>query len=333
MMDNDYDLYQKFNDLVDKGVINSPETLRDWAIKHVHGPHNKQAIEDAQEWNNIPEHDRLDHNYESLKDKSPEAADLVDNLGFGPDVSDTEPTLMDPELTNWHEIWQHVMDENEENQQYEKEQQANADRGLTFATTGHPLETNQMVDAYMKYHGAQTDEDRYRHRSTYPAARLAEDGIITPNEYLSGPEEAQGIPLHEGEWWKKNVDPQGNVQFSTHDLSWKTVNDIKHGTATANQKATMQAALEQQGHQPEAIQQIMRQQWRWNPETKSHERLEPQQPKPVDQRMDQPGEMTLPEHWGGKKPTSPSDTVHVDRLPRAAKKKSYRMVDDDELGS
>jgi hypothetical protein len=69
-------------------------------IRDVIGPANKEAIKDAQEWNDIPMHDRLDYHYEDLKEKNPQAADFVDAMGFGADVSDVEPLTMDINLIN-----------------------------------------------------------------------------------------------------------------------------------------------------------------------------------------------------------------------------------------
>lgn len=101
-LDNEQKHYDAMNRIVGGG--GTPEQVRDYALRHVVGPVNKQAIADAHEWNSIPEHDRLDHSYEDLKDKNPQAADLVNGLGFGPDVSDSQPDLIDPELVNWQEI-------------------------------------------------------------------------------------------------------------------------------------------------------------------------------------------------------------------------------------
>ena len=118
MMDNELKHYDYVRDLVNKG--GTPEHLRDYALEHIIGPSNKQQLADAQEWNAIPQHDRLDHSFEDLKDKNPGAADIVNQLGFGPDVSDYQPDLIDPELVNWDEIHQDIADENEENRRYEQ---------------------------------------------------------------------------------------------------------------------------------------------------------------------------------------------------------------------
>ena len=123
MLDNERETYDASRELVKK-FQGRPEdgvrSLENWIIQVIIAPYNKQQIEDAQEWNDIPEHDRLDYNYENLKEKNEQAADLVNQFGFGPDVSDTEPQIIDPNLVNWHEIFQSIEEENEENRRYEE---------------------------------------------------------------------------------------------------------------------------------------------------------------------------------------------------------------------
>jgi len=58
-------------------------------------PYNAERIKDAKEWNTIPEEERLDHNYEEFKEKHPDSMDLLHGLVGGPDVSDTEPEIID----------------------------------------------------------------------------------------------------------------------------------------------------------------------------------------------------------------------------------------------
>lgn len=118
MMDNEQHLYEEQQRMAEEGW--TPEQIRDWAIHHVIGPHNAQQLQDAQEWNAIPHEERRDPHFEELKNKSPQAADIVDSLGFGPDVEDTQAHLMDPELVNWNEIHHNIMSDHEENQRYER---------------------------------------------------------------------------------------------------------------------------------------------------------------------------------------------------------------------
>lgn len=103
--DNDYDTYQEVNRLVEGGA--SLEEFTQWCLENVIGPYNAERIAEAKEWNEIPQDERLDYNYEDLKDRNPQAADLVNGLGFGPDTSDDEPELIDPNQVNWKELYDH----------------------------------------------------------------------------------------------------------------------------------------------------------------------------------------------------------------------------------
>jgi GNAT superfamily N-acetyltransferase len=109
MMDNDYDLYKRWVKMVENGTISNAQELEAWVVPNVLGPYNAQQIEDAREWNDIPEEERIDYRYEELREKSEQAADLVDAFGFGKDVSDVDPQIVDPAMVNWQEIWSHIV--------------------------------------------------------------------------------------------------------------------------------------------------------------------------------------------------------------------------------
>jgi prophage maintenance system killer protein len=123
MMDNEYELYKFQQQMAEQGY--TPEQIRDWAIQNVLGPYNQERIQDAKEWNSIPPPERTDPHYEEMRDQNPQAADLYDNImgvfgEGGPDLSDDEPNLIDPEIVNWNEIHHNIMNEHEENQRYEE---------------------------------------------------------------------------------------------------------------------------------------------------------------------------------------------------------------------
>lgn len=114
MMDNDQESYNESRRIVERYDYDPGKgewALRDWAIEAIIGPTNAMALQDAQEWNDVPEHERLDPHYEDLQERNPQAADLVNQLGFGPDVSDYTPDLIDPELVNWSEIYEGILEE------------------------------------------------------------------------------------------------------------------------------------------------------------------------------------------------------------------------------
>jgi tRNA nucleotidyltransferase (CCA-adding enzyme) len=118
LIGNEQDLHNTSVEIVRQHL--GVDALRDWAIRTVVGPHNKQSIEDAQEWNDIPPEERIDYSYEDLKNDSPDAADLANSWGFGPDVSDTDPMIMDEMLINWDEIYNHIKGDLEEEDRHEQ---------------------------------------------------------------------------------------------------------------------------------------------------------------------------------------------------------------------
>lgn len=105
LAENEYESYQRIHSFVEK---NDFEGLKKFLIEDIIGPTNAEAIEDAQEWNDIPEEERIDYHFEDLKERNPKAAELVDALGFGADVSDYQPDLIDAGLVNFDEIWKHL---------------------------------------------------------------------------------------------------------------------------------------------------------------------------------------------------------------------------------
>lgn len=285
MMDNEREHYDKARELAAQGA--TPEQIRDWALPSIIGPHNKDAIADAQGWNEIPQEERLDPHYEELKRKNPQAADLVDSLGMGADTSDSEPTLIDPELVNWHEIHKTLGDELGEEQHFENEDQRLRGMGLDFAMPGHSDEINQMLDAWMKHHGIMNKEQRT------PDGRWAEHQtqMNVPIDQLK---DSWGQNYYGPEKWAE-YQQQGFVPRGVREHGWDTATDLAHGRATPGQTEAMQAALASQGHQPDQIAQIMRQRWAVGP-TGVRTDLEAQPAQP-DPSLDQPGELTLPSEW------------------------------------
>lgn len=159
MMDNEQDSYNKVRKLVEKG--GGPEHLRDYALKHVIAPHNKQQIADAQDWNSVPEDERVDHHYEDFKEKHPDSMDLLHGLVGGPDVGDTDPQLIDHELVNWDEIHKHIKNEQDENANYDREGERLKGMGLSpdWMTPGHDDAIQHMREAMYRHHGALPREE------------------------------------------------------------------------------------------------------------------------------------------------------------------------------
>jgi hypothetical protein len=126
MIDNERETYEQSHYLIEAGMergLSDQELaakLQAWATEAILLPMNAQAIEDAQEWNDIPEDERIDYGYEDFKEKHPDHMDLYHGLVGGPDIGDYTPKLVDPELVNWYEIVQDIKNELEENRRYEQ---------------------------------------------------------------------------------------------------------------------------------------------------------------------------------------------------------------------
>lgn len=103
--ENEYESYKRAHSFAEK---NDFDGLKQFLIEDVIGPTNAEVIKSAQEWNDIPEEERIDYAFEDLKERSPKAAELVDALGFGANVSDVNPDIIDVGLVNFEEIWDHL---------------------------------------------------------------------------------------------------------------------------------------------------------------------------------------------------------------------------------
>lgn len=294
MLDNDRHLYEQQQKMTEEGW--TPEQIRDWTVKHVIGPENKRKLEDAQEWNEIPEAERTDPHYEEVANKSPKHKEVMDSWFGGPDVSDTTPNLIDPELVNWDEIHHNIHAEHDENQQYEEEDQRLKGEGLTHAMPGHSDETNKMLDAWMKHHGV-PDENTPHY----------ENPIHVPIEHLEQGYGQYRYPEDYGEPHAAEIAQQGYWKEPIRDLGWHTLNRVQKGLETPYAE-TMRQALVGQGYPPEQIQHIMRPQWRQVPGEVpdgpiggkpglTWERIEEQPPKGPDPALDQPGKDVFPAEW------------------------------------
>lgn len=167
-MDNDSALSEASRQLVERG--GTPEDLRNWAIRKIISPHNRQQIKDAQEWNAIPLEERKRRKRQHDIDQFGEAAVNIgeglmqpfndwNNEGKDEDEIRREeeyeaPDLIDPELVNWDELHQGILDEFNENAEYER----NRASGLGWANNGGDHE-DQMRDAFYRFHGAIPEED------------------------------------------------------------------------------------------------------------------------------------------------------------------------------
>lgn len=329
MMDNEQETYNESRALAEKyrnNEKNGIRSLENWAIQKIIGPYNAQQIEDAKEWNSIPEPERIDYNYENFKEKHPDAGGIADLMG-GPDVGDTEPQIINPSLVNWDEIFGHLKDEINENEDYDKDIREKEDMGLGWPTN-HDLKTNQMRDAFYRYHGAKPENEvegfkdpqayhNIRVNIPFEHVQTGAGGYRWPDDYI---EPATRVKMWDlfGKDYEEHPDawntPEGQrilaedpraaeimkngftTSLSDHFIN--TISDISHGRPNPYSE-TMKTALEQRGYTPEQIAEMMKQRWRWNPETQEHIDLEKDYDAapPIDKSLDQPGEMTLPQGW------------------------------------
>src|SRR5208282_1756728 len=232
-----------------------------------------------------------------VAEKSPKHKEIMESWFGGPDLSDTTPNLIDPELVNWDEIHHNIHAEHDEEQQYEAEDQRLKGEGLTHAMPGHTDETNKMLDAWMKHHGV-PDEGG----SPYDTP------IHVPIEHLEQGYGQYHYPEDFGEPHAAEIAQQGYWKEPIRDLGWHTLNRVQKGLETPYAE-TMKQALVGQGYPPEQVQHIMRPQWRQVPGEVpdgpiggkpglTWERIEPK-PKPVgpDPALDQPGKDVFPSEW------------------------------------
>lgn len=297
MMDNEVETHDASRKIVENG--GTAEQLRDWTISNIIGPANQRAIQNAQEWNSIPEHDRLDYNYEDFKEKHPEAMDLFHGLVGGPDTGDANPSdsLIDPELVNWQEIYDHIKSEFEENDKYDQDKQRLQTQGLDFGMPGHSDETNQMLDAWLKHHGALPDhviEAQGGKTWDHPQAehRLQ---MWNPLENIQAGGSEYSWPEGFGDKHVQEIQQNGGWNEGVRSVGWNTLWDVQRGRPNPYTD-TMRQALEGQGYPPEQVQHIMRQRFQIDPITHKQIDLEAQ-PKQVDQTLDQPGQWTIPDDW------------------------------------
>lgn len=283
MLDNDRHLHEHQKKMSEEGW--TPDQIRDWTTKHVIGPENKRKLEDAQEWNEIPEPERTDPHYEEVAEKSPQHKDIMESWFGGPDLSDSTPNLIDPELVNWDEIHHNIHAEHDEEQQYGEEDRRLKGEGLTHGMPGHTDETNKMLDAWMKHHGV-PDEGG----SPY------DNPIHVPIEHLEKGYGQYRYPQDFGEPHAAEIAQQGDWNEPIRDLGWHTLHRIHNGLETPY-AATMQHALEGQGYPPEQVQHIMAPTHGWNEDEQRFLPLKPPEEKGPDPRLDQPGKDVFPTEW------------------------------------
>jgi hypothetical protein len=131
-LDNEQESHNAMRKLVADG--GTPQDLEQFSVETYIGPHNKQAIEEAYDYNSVPQEERMDYGYQELLDKmgvediseASESEQALHNLfGLGPDIEDIEPMLVDPNMVNWQELHTRIAQDVWENEAYETPDQFN----------------------------------------------------------------------------------------------------------------------------------------------------------------------------------------------------------------
>lgn len=178
ILDNDEHLHKMQNQMAREGW--SPDQIRDWTIENVIGPYNKEAIEDAQKWNVIPEHERVDPHFEQFINKNPSAQEAIEGLGFGPDVSDVDPLVIDHEMVDWPGIHNDINKNYQENLAYERgEDPIERDRKLK-------MEQQKNLDIPGK--------------DTFPSEWVSKIAALEPCPNCGGSIVAGAMPVEGGNW-------------------------------------------------------------------------------------------------------------------------------------
>jgi len=236
--------YDKARKIVHGG--GTPQDLRDWATQHVIGPYNKQQVADAQDWNEIPEDERVDHHWEELNAKNPDAARLVEGLGFGKDVSDSTPQLIDHDLVNWDELHSDLMDEKNENDRYKQESDRLKGMGLSpdWMTPGHDDDIQHMREAMYRHHGALPDEEM----------KAENGGGYTGKDPRSVYNRTVNIPFDELTQ-RHDFNLENHISLDTRNALWGDANDRQI------QKIWEQEAQEHPDMDPTRLQDLAENTW------------------------------------------------------------------------
>lgn len=243
MMDNEYEHYKQMHDLIERG--GSPDDLRDWALQKVIGPYNRDRIQEAREWNEIPEAERIDHHYDQMREESPEATDLYDKLmgpmgGGGPDLSDDEPDLIDPEMVNWHEIHQNVLSGYPEDERPQQPQSPVPDTlPPNWAKVSHY--ENQLQQIAQSYNAAPTYEPEAhaaweelaadsKHRADQIRQQYNYTVTDDPEPYANGQEMLEDI--RRGNFTVSRANSEHPIWTPEQNVDFRTVHDVLgHGTS------------------------------------------------------------------------------------------------------
>ncbi|WP_028058287.1 hypothetical protein [Candidatus Solirubrobacter pratensis] len=91
---------------------------------------------------------------------------------------------------------------------------------------------------------------------------------------------------------------QNGYNMRLHDYTNTLMHGINMGTALPHHVEVARTALQQRGYSEQDIQRILQQKYRWDAELRQRIPVAPDHVPPKPPSPDDPGDLTLPEHWG-----------------------------------
>lgn len=153
MIDNNWpheNSNQEANELVKSG--GSVEQLADWALRYIVGPHNKEIMDEAQQWTDEEEvaakqerdleewMRRAQELYPDDPDARMNYVEKMRNLIYGlmgsPEPTDISNHIIEDSKINWQEIYDSIVNDIEENQRYERQQEEQLTQQDTIENLG-----------------------------------------------------------------------------------------------------------------------------------------------------------------------------------------------------
>ena len=119
MIDNEYNLYMQSREMVKNFTPLNEFAI--WATQAVIAPHNKQALEDAQEWNDIP-YDERPTGREHMSEGGQALTEGFDEI-FGMDPrADEIASIIDESKVDWPQIYNSIAEDIKESERFDHEE-------------------------------------------------------------------------------------------------------------------------------------------------------------------------------------------------------------------
>jgi hypothetical protein len=119
MIDNEYNHYMQSREMVKNFTPLNEFAI--WATQAVIAPHNKQALEDAQEWNDIP-YDERPTGREHMSEGGQALTEGFDEI-FGMDPrADETASIIDESKVDWPQIYNSIAEDIKESERFDHEE-------------------------------------------------------------------------------------------------------------------------------------------------------------------------------------------------------------------